>query len=418
MGIPSVVVEQRLTPGGRSTSFKDSATGKVLDNGQHVLISGYRHTMQFLRAIGTADLLSVQPRPTLLLHHPERGMCRFAVPRLKFPAHLVGAVAGSNLLTLPDRWRLLLAGTTLVREQPDLRGITIHAWLDRHRQSEDARRSFWHPLAISIMNERPDRAAANPFVRSLRDAFYGHWSNASVAIPRVSLLHLYADEACRLVRENGGSVHFGADVREVLTDESGATGVRLRDGRELRGSAVVLAVPPHRLTALAPEGSGIDTAMTDGIGYSPIVSTHLWFGTHFMEESFLGIIDAGTQWVFNRTRIEEAREEAMHVSTVTSAAYDLVEQSNEDIVTATLLDLRRVFGNAVDKPRHAFVIREKRATVSLVPSLEKQRPPQKTAMQNLFLAGDWTHTGYPATIESAVISGKTCAELIAGVAAH
>jgi squalene-associated FAD-dependent desaturase len=417
-GIPSVVLEQRPSPGGRSSSFRDTTTGTILDNGQHILIAGYHHTMRFLNTIGTTHLLSVQPRPSLSLHHPERGLCHFSVPRWKSPAHLVGAVAGSSLLRIGDRGKLLMAAKSLTADQPESGLWTITQWLDRHRQSGDARRSFWHPLAVSIMNELPERAAARPFLRSIREAFLGHWSNACIAIPRVGLTELYAEHACRFVRDHGGTVHLGADVREVLHDGSRVSGVRLRGGREFRASAVVLAVPPYRLADLAPADSGIETTRVSNFSHSPIVSTHLWFGRHFMDSAFLGLIDATTQWVFNRTRIEQEMGGDMHLTTVTSAAYKTVDRPNEEIIDGALTDLRRVFGTAVEKPSHAVVVREKRATISLVPEVDLRRPPQKTAIPNLFLAGDWTHTGYPATIESAVISGVRCAEMIACIPAH
>ncbi len=417
-GIPSLILEQKPVPGGRASSFRDATTGKVLDNGQHVLIAGYRQTIRFLETIGASHLLSLQQRPSLLFHHPERGTCRFSVPRLQSPVHMIGAIATSDLLGIGDRWNLLQAGKALYQEDPGgTASLTINEWLDRHGQSDEARKSFWNPLSVSIMNELPGRAAALPFLRSLRETFLASWKNACIAIPRVGLSALYAEPACGFVQNHGGTILPGADVREILFDGSLAAGVRLRDGREFRGRAVILTVPPYRLPGLVPAECGIDAEAFRQFGYSPIVSTHLWFPHDFLSHDFMGLIGTQTQWVFNRTRIEETREQGVHISTVISAGYDAVERSNEEIIEMTLDDLTSVFGQ-IARPSHAVVIREKRATFSLTPEAEALRPPQKTAIRNLFLAGDWTHTGYPATIESAVISGNRCAELLRCIPAH
>jgi len=416
-GIPSLILEQKPAPGGRSSSFFDSTTGRVLDNGQHVLLAGYRNTMAFLKTIGAFHLLSIQEQPLLQFHHPDRGVCRFSVPRWKPPAHLLGAVAGSTLLGVRDRWNLVRAGKALQREKPPDE-MTIDGWLDDHRQSMEVRRAFWNPLAISIMNELPSRAAALPFLRSLKEAFLGTWKSACLAIPRVGLYDLYVDPACTFVRNHGGSILSGADVREILLDDSRATGVRLRDGREFHGCAVIVTVPPHRAARILPAGCGINIDELTQFTYSPIVSTHLWFPVDFMPYDFMGLIGTKTQWVFNRTRIEKSGEGNVHLSTVISAGYDVVDKSNEEIVSMTIDDLAGVFGSRVDRPSHSVVIREKKATISLTPEAESLRPPQKTAIPNLFLAGDWTQTGYPATIESAVISGNRCAEMIRSIPAH
>lgn len=410
-GIRSLVLEQKPAAGGRASSFRDATTGEVVDNGQHVLIAGYKRTMEFLTGIGTLNLLAVQPQPALLFHHPLRGFRRFSVPRLSSPLHVGTAIATSNLFRLSDRVRLLRAGRALANRNATVpEDATITEWLDMTRQSQEVRRSFWEPLAVSIMNELPQLAAAAPFIRSLREAFIGPWRNGCLAFPTVSLTHLYAHRAVEFIHSRGGEVRCSQDVRQLLVRENVVEGVVLRDGTPIHARAVVLSVPPYRLGDLAVgRTGGIDINALRQFSYSPIVSTHLWFKHGFMPQQFVGLIGRRTQWVFNRRRIESTDSPLAHLSTVTSAAHDLVDCSNDEIVQSSLDDLRTVFGSRVDRPYHSVVVREKRATISLTPSAERARPPQRTESPNLFLAGDWTRTGYPATIEGAVISGERCA---------
>jgi zeta-carotene desaturase len=288
-------------------------------------------------------------------------------------------------------------------------GQTISDWLSETAQSPDTRKSLWHPLALSIMNELPDRAAAAPFLRALQTAFLGHWTNACLAIPNVGLSQLYTEKAEEFLRHRGCNVRYHAEVAGLLQDGDSVKGVRLKDGTELFGSACILAIPPQRVRQLLPDRQEFEGLQS--ISFAPIVSTHLWYPADFMHHDFLGLIGRTTQWVFNRRKLIPSQHSGGHLSTVISAAHDIVDLSNEEIIGITVRDLQSVFGPSLPNHLYAVVIREKRGTVSLTPSFEITRPSQKTAIPNLFLAGDWTATGYPATIESAVVSANAAVGL-------
>jgi uncharacterized protein with NAD-binding domain and iron-sulfur cluster len=302
-------------------------------------------------------------------------------------------------------------------DEPDeaLKDKTINEWLAMHNQSAGVRESFWEPLAISIMNERPAAAAALPFARALRDAFLGSWEGGRLAVPRVGLSQLYVDQAREFILRKGGSIHCNADVAEVCFNREQVSGVSLKDGQFFPCSALILSVPPYRIPSLIHQEvlGRISLTRVEEFEYSPILSTHLWFERDVMDIDFVGLIRKTTQWVFNKRRLLCEKGDGGHLSTVISAAHDLVTESNDEIIHITLDDLRSVFGSHLPKLVHGIVVREKRATVSITPSLNAIRPSQKTAIPNFFLAGDWTQTGYPATIEGAVLSGQRCAELAA-----
>jgi squalene-associated FAD-dependent desaturase len=415
-GVPVTLLEQKLTLGGRAYSFQDAETGDIIDNGQHVLIAGYERTLQFLRTIGTLHLLSIRPFPILIFHHPQKGFRRFQLPRLPTPLHFILGFLQCDLLSFLDRWRALGAGRNIRNTGADdsRATMTVEQWLDSVGQSTESRRSFWRPIAVSMMNENPDTAPALPFVRSMRKAFLGNWRNACLGIPNVGLSQLYVEGSQEYIGTHGGKIRCGADVVEVLFEGSLVKGVRLRDGSEVECRGLILAVPPYRIKDLLPDAMVCDPPFSGihSIQYSPIISTHLWFEKDFMDHEFVGLIDRRTQWIFNRRRISKESGIGGHVSAVISAAYDFVGHSNDELVQISVEDIRSVYPALAAGPTHSVVIREKRATFSLTPRTEYLRPSQETPVPNLFLAGDWTSTGYPATIESAVISGERCAHLV------
>ena len=434
-GVPPLLLEQRPYLGGRAYSFVDESTGTVIDNGQHVLIAGYSRTMAFLDLIGTHHLLAVQDIPELPFHHPSRGFCTFGLPRLPSPLHLAAGIIATDLFAPADKVRMVRAGLALRRGREAVTGgerargsgaagaaghglgagdMTVEEWLDAHGQSAETKRSFWEPLAIAIMNEHIAAASASVFLRAVRTAFLADPHGAALALPTVGLSELFVDPARAYLERGGAAVRTGADVAEVVLEGDRVCAVKLRDGERVPCAGLVMALPPYRLPALLPvslrDAGRLATAA--GIPHSPIVSIHLWFDTDFMPERVLGVIGLHIQWVFNRRKICGEGGGGGHLSVVISAGHSIVDLSNEELVRIALDDLAAIYSSRVAAPVHDVVIREKRATFSCTPAVEPLRPGAETPVGNLFLAGDWTDTGYPATIEGAIMSGNRAADLL------
>ena len=416
-GTPVLLFEQKPHLGGRAYSFVDSTTGEIVDNGQHVLIRGYAATMRLLERIGTTHLVVMQPAPSLLFHHPVKGFRTFRLPSLPSPLHLLAGVLGSDLFSVADRFSILRAGLAIRRcvgeAERRLAPLTVGEWLVSVGQSQEATRSFWEPLAVSIMNEHVSSASALLFVRSLRTAFLEDRANAALAIPSVGLSELYAQAAGEFIVRCGGSVRCSQRVVKLTASHEQVASLALQDGSRVEASAVILALPPAAASAVLPDALASQgfLASSANIAFSPIVSTHLWFRREVMSHDVVGLVGRSVQWVFNRRRLAGGVVEGGHLSAVISAAHDVVERTQEEIVGLVMKDLRSVFGQNMPEPWHTLVIRERKATFSATPSTESLRPVHRTPIRNLFLAGDWTATGYPATIEGAVISGERCAAL-------
>jgi zeta-carotene desaturase len=276
--------------------------------------------------------------------------------------------------------------------------------------------SFWHPLAISIMNEKPEAASARVFVRSLREAFLSHRASAALAIPRVGLSELLVDPAVAFIRARGGDVRLGVDVAETTEGGGRVNGVRTRDGAVVDASSVILAVPPANAARLMPAScrAGVHLREVSSAAASPILCIHLWYAGAVSPHPVLGVLGRRVQWVFRHgRRNERGGMEGERLSLVISAAYEEAAWTNQGLVDSGVSDCVAIFGEAARSPFHAVVIREKRATVSLSPSVDALRPGVRTPVSNLFLAGDWTATGLPATVEGAIRSGESAAECVA-----
>lgn len=408
-GIPVTVFEQKPFAGGRAYSFVDKESGDTIDNGQHAMIGGYAATFRFLDLIGTRHLVWKQDRPSLLFHHPAKGFRKLALPSLPSPLHLAAGVARSDLFSVRDKIRLLSAGKQLARREHDDSGLdrlSTAQWLLAVNQTREAIRSFWDPLSIAIMNERSEEASARLFTRCVHRAFFESRANATLVLPAVGLSELFAEPACALISRRGGTVRLGCRVVGIDVAHNAASAVRLADGSMEDVSAVIVAVPPWSVASLVE----LPEATLNAFRPSPIVSIHLWFDKEFMEAPVVGVIGKTVQWLFDRRKIAERNMGGGHISCVVSAAREIVELGNKEILELAENDVSSVFGSKAVRPTRGVVIREKRATFSPAPNIEQYRPSEKTSIPNLFLAGDWTNTGLPGTIEGAILSGTTAAD--------
>jgi squalene-associated FAD-dependent desaturase len=421
-GARVVVVEARPRIGGRASSFVDPATGETMDNGQHVLMGCYRETFTFLRRIGAMDRVRIQPSlavPTIDLAGRASVL---SCPPLPAPWHLLGGVIEWEALAWRDRLSVLRLGTPVKTEQRRLRGKTslmacspeetVESWLVRNGQTSRLREMLWDPLALAALNQPPHDAAAPTFVRVLAEMFGPDPRAASIAFPAMPLDDMYAAPARDLVEARGGEVRTNALAR-VIVERNRAAGVRTRDGREIRAEAVVSAVPWFAFRSLFDEVPPSLQLMASDAGRMascPIVTVNLWFDCRVLATPFVGLPGRTIQWAFDRGALTDSR--LSHVSLVSSGAAAVAGLTNDAVVSLALREIR----DAVPKARfaavrRASVVRERRATFSLAPG-QPARPAAATPLAGFFLAGDWTDTGLPGTIESAATSGHRAADAV------
>ena len=407
-GVPVLVLEARPTLGGRATAFTDPATGERVDNGQHVLTGGYRETFRFLRRLGTDAYVHVQP--ALLVDIIDRGghASHLACPRIPAPLHLLVGAMRWTAIGWRDRRALVRLRRGGRPGAPP--GATVREWLEWHGQTPRLIELLWEPLAVAALNQSIDQASGEMFGVVLKRMFTTDRQDSSLGLPLKALDELYTLPARAYIEARGGEVRTTAQARVSVGPSLGP--VRVKD-EELRPRAVICATAWHSLPALFEDRTPalapvIDAA--ESTGASPIVTVNLWFDRPVTTGAFVGLPGRAMQWVFDKRAL--FGETSSHLSLVSSGAEAIVGRSNQEIVDLALSELSGAMPMVRSASlRHAVVVREKRATFSVAPG-QPPRPPTRTGVPGLFLAGDWIDTGLPATIESAVISGHAAADAV------
>src|ERR1041384_3250361 len=407
--------------GGRCYSYVDVRTGDTVDNGQHVLLGAYHNVLEYLARIGSVRFLKKQRSLTLPLHHPEKGFHSFSVPEVPKPFDLPAGMLRFGLLTLQDRRRLLNVGLALRgwdrNMEESLSQKTVAGGLSGLGQSRESMECLWNPIALSVMNESPEEASALLFARALRGAFMGEKSDSSILLPTVGQSDLYVAGAIEYLMRRKAKILLNSEVRTLAMRGSGVSHLELQGGMKVTGGFIVSAVPYFALRRMIPPEFMTETPFEGlgKIGSSPIVSIHLWFEKDFMESDLLGLIGRRVQWLFNRRRIMRGSGKTTgYVSAVISAARPFLHLTKERLVEIALQDIRGMYPRT-GRLLCSGVIKEKRATFSPTCGVERFRPGARTTLRHIFLAGDWTDTGLPATIEGAVVSGLKAARMSGGL---
>jgi squalene-associated FAD-dependent desaturase len=390
-GAPVCVFEAAKQLGGRARRVE--IEGHDLDNGQHLLIGAYRETLRVMRLSGADPERLLQRRP-LELAYPRDGF-RIRLPRLPAPLHLAagllaarGCPIGEKLAAARFMRALRADGYRLADD------VFVTALLDRHRQQGKFRRLMWEPLCLAALNTPPARASAQIFANVLRDSLEGARENSDLLLPRADLGRVFPDAAARFITGHGGEIRLSTRVERIVRP--------LAIDGERFGRVVIATAPQHAADLLRGHAETFDIAvMIDAYRFEPIGTVYLAYPDTFsLPFPMLGMDGPLGQWVFDRSWQAGANG---IVGCVLSAQGAWDERDNDALAAALHGELREMLGRALPELAWHRVIRERRATFSCHPGLP--RPPAKTALRGVWLAGDYVCAGYPATLEGAVRSG-------------
>lgn len=419
-GIKVMLLERRAYLGGRAYSFPDRTTGDTVDNGQHLMMGCYHHTLDFLEKIGSLSKLKFQQNPQVdFLSETSGGITHasFKCPSLPAPLHLLAGLAKLETIGWADRLKALRVGLELKRlngNRASLAEITVREWLTQLGQTEMMQSRFWDLVALATLNETPDRASADMFARVLDQAFMHTRQDSTMVISKVGLSDLYTEDARQFIEARGGEVRLNAEVEHIEFHANRSIVVRLKNDERIEPGAVISAVPYFSLKRMLSPEIAARLSLNPALNFesAPIVSINLWYAQPVTEVEFTGLLDSRIEWVFNKNAISgNMRSGHQHLALVISGAHEAAKLNKEELIALAISEMERFFPKArARKPVHAFVVREHNATLSHTVGTARLRPSQKTEFENFFLAGDWTDTGLPATIESAVFSGQQCAK--------
>jgi zeta-carotene desaturase len=394
--------ESRPFLGGRATSYLLNASdgGETIDNCQHILLRCCVNLLDFYKRLNVAD--RIQFHRVFYFIEPGGRTSTLSAGRFPKPFHFTESFLRMTFLSMPEKLavsRGLLAIRRERNSRQDLDRITMLDWLQEKRQPRRAIERFWNQVLVSAINEEVSRMAALHAFQVFWLGFLASAQSYQMGIPAVPLGQLYSSDTWK--RAGNVQLQLRSSVERLVIEEGRVTGVRLPDGVRT-ADYYVAALPFERLPALVPELS-VDL---EPFTHSPITGIHLWFDRSITQLPHATLLDRTIQWMFNKDR-------GRYLQLVVSASRTLTDMPRNDVIALALRELGEFFPVARDaKLEKAHVVKEVRATFSARPGLEAYRPPAQTPFANLALAGDWTRSGWPATMEGAVRSGYLAAEAV------
>ncbi len=395
------IYEARNFLGGRATSWPVSGDDEeMIDNCQHVLLRCCVNLLDLYRRLGVENKIRfhrefhfIEPggRVSIL----ERGV-------LPAPAHFFGAFLKLKFLSIADKIGITRAFNAIQRERltrTDLDRITMLDWLREKRQTEAAIERYWRQVLVSAVNEDLDRMGAAHGFQVFWLGMIAHADSYEMGIPDVPLRELYDEHS--LARAGAIRIQHRSAVTAIETVEENVAAIHTSAGRS-EADYYLSALPFERLQPLLP----ILPIDWEAFEHSPITGIHLWFDRPVTSLPHATLLDRTIQWMFNKS-------EGRYIQTVVSASRSLLETPRSEIIDLAVRELAEFFPIVKDaRLEKTQVIKEVRATFSAKPGLEALRPRSRTNLKNFFLAGDWTRSGWPATMEGAVRSGYLAAEAV------
>ncbi|MFM2123970.1 MAG: hypothetical protein RL328_421 [Acidobacteriota bacterium] len=396
------VLEGRPFLGGRATSYE--APGEIaetIDNCQHILLRCCVNLLDFYKRLGVEN--EIQFHKEFVFIEPGGRRSLFKAGALPTPAHFAESFLHLTFLNWSEKLavaRAILALDRQAKSRTDLDQITMLQWLQEQNQPPRAIERFWRQILVSAINEELDRMAASHGFQVMKLGFLARNNSYEMGIPAVPLAHLYRAEVWKKL----GNVEIltRTPVEEVVVENGRVNRVVAGGGFEFFADYYLSALPFERVQKVIP---GLNLDLSD-FEHSPITGIHLWFDRPITDLPHATLLDRTIQWMFNKG-------EGKAIQLVVSASRSLLEMTRAEVIALAVRELSEYFPEAARaKLEKAHVVKEVRATFSAKPGLESKRPSAASPIPNLFFAGDWTRSGWPATMEGAVRSGYIAADAI------
>ena len=399
--------------GGRAHSYREAKTGTTLDNGQHILMGCYHRTLEMIDGLGNENRLEKHDRLNLAFVSPQKGRSVLRSTSLPPPFHLLLGLFGFRELTLSDRWAIINFPHRAKRRPPKP-GEDTQTWLELLQQTPGSIRALWEPFCLAALNAPIQSADAKLFWEVTRQALFGAPKDAAIYFDKHGLSNLLHPELEIFLQATGGHLHLAQPIESLQYDESNrrVTTLRLKNGEERTFDQVVLAVPWSAAAKMLPASDHAAT-LARSLLPGPILGVHLWTDRPLTQDLITGFLDSPLHWVFDRTSTLPAGAKGHLYAAVISAVGELIDRSGKELVELILHEIHLLLPDSQSaKVTHHLVYKSRDATFAGEPGKPLSRPGSVTSIENLFLAGDWTETGLPATIEGAVLSGFKTSQAI------
>lgn len=426
-GLRVTLYERRPVLGGRAASFFHPSGQALVDNCQHVLLRCCTNLIDFYQKSGVDHGIAFRDR---LFFIDEAGrLSVIRASRLPAPLHLMPSFLAFKGLSLLDKlsigYGMLSMMAVYNRFSPHSALYTPHSmldWLRAHRQTRRAIEAFWRTILVSALNDELEDIAAGYGIVTIVKGFLKNRRGYEIGLPTVPLRDLY-EPCAAFLKARGGAVELDRPVAAMSVRDGKIDRLTLSDGTDVAADAYVSAVPFDALLRLLPEDTVAGSPYFSGLSrfeVSPITAVHVWFDRPVMRQDYVAVLGRTVQWVFNQTMRggtpalpDASGASGVYLGLVISAADGLMGMPQQEIVERAMQDMTALFPRVREaRLLKAIVVKEGRATFAPKPGCDRWRPGPRSPVSNLFVAGDWTQTGWPATMEGAVRSGYRCAEAL------
>ncbi|HZZ40706.1 MAG TPA: hydroxysqualene dehydroxylase HpnE [Acidobacteriaceae bacterium] len=418
------LLERRPYLGGRASSYEYPGTGEIIDNCQHVLIGRCTSLIDLYYRLGAADAIRWYDRFTFLTPGSSTSRATTSIIEpgsLPAPFHSTLAFLRAPAFSTGDKIAIARGLAAFLPGLPPDSGENFLHWLRNHGQTQRAIDRFWKPVLVSALNEDLDRISVHYAAKVFRESFLMSPQSGRMGIPAVPLSELYS-RAIGYIQARGGEVSLRTGVDSIAPEKGGwlLTATSGGTSRAIPTDAVILALSFEAMAGLLPSlpqnpaAQDLAAHLTQ-FEHSPITGIHLWFDREVTDLDHAVLLDTTIQWMFNKSRLQPGHRtsEGSYLELVVSASRSLVPMQRQAIIDLALSEIAQFFPAA--NPANllkAAVVKEIRATYSIRPLLEAVRPSAASPWPGIFLAGDWTATGWPATMEGAARSGYQAAEAL------
>ena len=409
-GIQVSLFEATKYPGGRARRVETQ--GMSFDNGQHLMLGAYKEMLRVQRIIGLSEENIFQRRRLRLdmRSNTHEKVC-IEFPKIQAPWHAVAGFAQAEGLSWSERYRALALCAHLYFSNFKLNtDISVAEWLKRAKQSEHIVKTLWEPLCLAAMNTPMSQASAILFTRVLHEAFTKNHDDADMLFPRMDLGSIFPEPAIQYIFAHGGTAHFAKRVATLEINDGHIKGITTSQGETFHADHVIIAAPPlEALRLIEPHPLLNDISRQIAmLSYEPICTIYLQYPSDTrLGSEMMGLLGGMAQWIFDLS----ASGHPGRIAAVISGPGPHMEEDNTALVDAISRQISEHFPDW-PRPENTFVIREKRASFSSHVGVNAHRPEMSTPVQGCWLAGDYTATGLPATLEGAIRSGICAAQAI------
>ena len=430
-GYGITLVETRGFLGGRVFSFVDQETGLPVDNGQHLFLGCCHYYVQFLQRLGIFEKWHLQRRLRVRVSDRANKSGLLASAPLPGAFHLLPSLLAYPHLRAKDKLRVLSALLRIKftdRRGPHLERMTFYQWLKWQGQSEAAIDNLWNLLIVPTLNDDIRDVSAAMGMMIFQEGLLKGRNDPKVGYATDGLSPSLGEPARKYLESLGVRLLLGTPVRclelESEVESDRIASALLASGEKVTGDFYISALPFSDLLSILPPEARDSPYFQRlrSLETSPIVNIHLWYDRTVMNEAFCAFVDSPLQWVFNKTAILADRgrltassaEGGQYINISLSAAWKYLDQPREELAQQFIAAMAEAFPKARESQvKRWLVVKQRHATFRCLPGAAQLRPTSDTPISNLFLAGEWTHTGWPSTMESAVRSGYNAAQAVA-----